>query len=95
MTLIKLITLTLGAAGLGLGLYAAYLWKEASRVTVVPTFVHYDGIASVDPSIAHDEWIVGIIDYANESGKLNSSASKWTAAAVFCSSMSGFIGLFS
>lgn len=96
MNWMKGASLLLGILGLGLGLQAAYLWREASKVAIIPTFMQFgDGLQPTDPSIASNHWIVGILEYASESGRLNSSAAKWTAVAVLCSSLSGVIGMFS
>lgn len=93
MSYLKLVSAFLGIAGLVLGLYAAALWNNASKVVVKPTFLKYDGIAPLDLDMANAHWIAGLNEYVTESGDLNRKAAAWTAVAVLCSSLSGFAGM--
>lgn len=49
-------------------------------------------IEPVDPTRAHAEWIVALLETATKSGDLNRKASTWTAATVVLATLSTLAG---
>lgn len=72
------------------GLWAAWLWHKASRVEIVPLWVHMGTMEPVDGA-AQNQWIVALIEAANESARLNRAAASWTALSVFLSASSALV----
>ncbi|MFC3713377.1 hypothetical protein ACFOMD_12395 [Sphingoaurantiacus capsulatus] len=76
----KLASLLLALFAFGVGLWAARLWYQASKVTVVPLWA-----GGVEPGISEDSqrgWIAGLMVAGRKSGELNQRAAMWTAIAV-------------
>lgn len=94
MSTFKYLSFTLGVLGLITGVYAAHLWNKASKVPVTPTYLRFGGIEPLDQSTSNAQWIAGLLQSIEQSGRLNQSAAKWTAAAVLLGSAASFFGLF-
>ena len=87
----KTLSVVLAVLAFASGLWAAYLWHQASRVQVIP-FQEYEGrIEPVDPHQSQAEWIIALIDTAIQAGDLNRRAAKWTALAVALSTASALL----
>lgn len=85
------VVITLALGGFGIGLAAARDWYEASQICPVPAWGDRE---PVDPHLSQMGWIVGMLNAASESGRLNRRAALLTAVAVVLSTGSGVAGLF-
>lgn len=85
--------LGIGFANLGLvlGIFAAWYWWRASRVTIIPQWGDRE---PVDQAQALAGWIVGINAAADVSGKLNTLAAVLSGAAVVSSTLASWLSSF-
>jgi len=77
-----------------IGLRAAHLWYQASKVGAHPFWEHDGRIEPVDPTLASQHMIVALNVAAQESGALNRHAAIWTAFSVAASAASALFGAF-
>lgn len=85
------LSILLAIAGFSVGLAAAYYWWLASRVETKPAWY---GVEPVDRVQSQSGWIVGLLDAASRSAKLNQKAAVLTGIAILLSTGSGIVGLF-
>lgn len=83
----------LALVGLAVGLRAAKLWLDASRVTIRPQWTDLGVPEPTDQSLRHGMWLVGVINAAEASGRLNAVAAKWTAWAVVLGCLTTLVGV--
>ena len=88
----KLAAIGLALAAFVAGLRSAWLWYRASRVQIIPMWEKDGRIEPVDPTMAHAEWIVALLETATKSGDLNRKAAAWTAATIALATLSTLIG---
>lgn len=86
-----LIALVVGVSGAILGLWAAWLWFQASRVVTKPV---WGACEPGEATASQAGWIAGMLNAGAESARLNQRAALVTALAVALSTGSGIIGLF-
>lgn len=87
----RLISIAFAFFGLFSGIIAAIFWLKASKIEANPVWGDREPL---DPVQAQASWIAGTLTAATESGRLNSIAAKWTAAAVVLSTTASVTGLF-
>lgn len=92
MVTMRITALVVGVSGAILGLWAAWLWFQASRINTDPA---WGACEPGEVSASQAGWIVGMLQAGAESAQLNRRAAKITAVAVALSTSSGIIGLFS
>ncbi|HEY5364097.1 MAG TPA: hypothetical protein VIJ49_07850 [Aestuariivirga sp.] len=73
------------------GLFAAYLWYKASKVEVIPAWAKDNGFEPVDEDRKHSDWIGGILEATNTSGKLNKTAALWTAGSLILNAFTSIV----
>jgi hypothetical protein len=91
MTL-KRASIVLAVAAFLTGLRSALLWYRASRVQIMPMWIKDGRVEPLDPTSAHAEWIVTLLETATKSGDLNRKAAIWTATTVFLATLSTLSG---
>ena len=92
-TWVEFIELGLKIIAVGAGGVAAWFWYCASKVIPTPTWARGDmPFEPVIPELAQDGWIVGLLEAASESARLNKIAALWTAASVLLSALSIALG---
>ena len=70
------------------GLAAAYFWYKASKVVATPIHAKPGG-SGFEPVIGSEsQWIVALLEAAEESGRLNTVAARLTAMSVFLTTLS-------
>ncbi|MBV8061230.1 MAG: hypothetical protein JO253_06870 [Alphaproteobacteria bacterium] len=89
----KILTIVLALVTLALGLRAAWYWRRASVVEVVPLWVKLGQIEPVESGVANDQWQLALIEAGNEAGKLNAIAAAWTAYSVVSGCVTTLMGL--
>ncbi len=94
--IMRWLSILLTLAGCFTGLRAAALWKQASRLSPIPSWlIDEHSREPVDPALAQAGWSAGITATIAESGKLNEIAAKWTAYAVGLSAFGSMAGSLS
>ena len=83
----KILAFLLGMSSAAAGLYAAWLWWQASRVEIDPMWDNVSTFEHVDIGQSNATWIVAGMRASARSGKLNRSAARWTALAVMLSAL--------
>lgn len=91
MSFMRAMALLLALAGFAVGILAARYWLRASRVDASPVWGDRE---PADPVMSHAGWIVGLLQAASESARLNRHAAVLTAVAVVLTTGSGIAGLF-
>ncbi len=86
MSFISLILALLGAAT---GVVSAYYWYLSAQVQISPLWVDLGVIEPLGSSQSQAHWVVGIINAANKSARLNRIAALATAAATLLAAASG------
>lgn len=86
----RVAALILALAGFVVGILAAGIWLQASRVIVSP---QWGVLEPRDPTTSQAGWIVGLLEATTESARLNQRAAKLTAIAVLLTTGSGVAGL--
>ena len=81
-------SLIVAALACGTGLWAAYLWWQASRIPVVPVWQVEPG----ETMASMEGWIVATMDAFGKSGVKNASAAFWTGGSVALSGLSALLG---
>jgi len=81
----------LGVVGFAVGVAAARLWWQASRID---TQTAWGARESGDLMTQQAAWIAALLKASAESAALNKRAAVLTAIAVACSSTSSLLGLF-
>ena len=87
-SLIEFLTMLMTLAGI----YAAGLWGQATKVSIVPTWMHNGGIEPGDPLQAINDWLAGIPQAGNKAAVLNQRAAWWTAVSVFLAAITTVVG---
>lgn len=91
MITMRIIALVLGGSGAVLGLWAAWLWFQASCINTEPV---WGACEPGEAPASQAGWIAGMLRAGAESAQLNRRAAQVTAVAVAFSTSSGVIGLF-
>lgn len=92
---VKYVEVLLAVGGGIAGLVAAGYWLKASAVQIEPIWSKYGGVEPGVHSHSQDGWIVGMLEAATESARLNKIAARWTAATVVLGAISALIGALS
>jgi hypothetical protein len=75
------------------GFYAAKLWLQSSKISIVPTWVKCGGIEQGGGEAqSNSGWIAGIIEASEEAARLNQRAAQWTAVSVGLGAITTIIG---
>lgn len=90
MTHMRMAALILALAGFVVGILAAVIWLQASRVFVSP---QWGDSEPRDPVMSQAGWILGLLQASTESARLNRRAAMLTAIAVLLTTVSGVAGL--
>jgi hypothetical protein len=86
----KALIILLTVAASSTGFFAAYLWLQASKVSIIP---EWGPIEPGDERYAHMGITAGIMKAFSESADLNKKAARLTAAAVFLGGFASLVGL--
>lgn len=81
-------SLVVAALACGTGLWAAYLWWQASRIPVVPAWC-------VEPGETMDSvqgWIAALLEASSKSSAQNALAALWTGGSVGLSGLAALLG---
>ncbi|MHC6051533.1 hypothetical protein ACYT84_07140 [Ralstonia solanacearum] len=88
------IIVTLAALTTGVGLRAAHLWFQASKVPIVPYWANDpNAIEPVDKYLSQLSWTTAIMQAYQQGAELNARAAAWTAAATFLGMLTTLAGL--
>lgn len=103
--MLKLIYCALSLLAFGVGLYAAYLWYLASKVSIAPAWdlkIPRDVIAKSPETQVSDVvnnnimgWVTGVMVAFRKSGALNRRAALWTAVTVAVTSLASLLSSLS
>jgi hypothetical protein len=80
-------SLIVAALACGSGLWAAYLWWQASRIAIVPFWQVEPGEAMA----SMQGWNAATIDAFGKSGAKNASAALWTGVSVALSGLAALL----
>ena len=83
----KSLAVVLEFAAFVTGLIAAWYWRKASRVDIIPMWEE-DGRLVEIPKSHITEWMEGIKKTIKVSGGLNKTAATWTAVSVLAAALS-------
>jgi hypothetical protein len=72
----KITSIAIALLALLAGLAAAFFWRKASKVLVVPAGIGFAGLHEVEL------WLPTIVQTFEKAGRLNKIAAIWTAIAV-------------
>ena len=75
------------------GMLAAWFWLRASRVRTDPGWGENGLVEPGIHSVAHDTWIVAIMQSVAESGRLNAIAARWTALTAILTALAALMTL--
>lgn len=89
MRAFKMAGIFLGALGGISGLGAAFYWRRASLVPIVPAWGDFEPLETDDKAIG---WALGSLEAFTASSGLNAKAANWTALSVVLSTASCFVG---
>ncbi|WP_025100353.1 hypothetical protein [Burkholderia sp. A1] len=95
MNPLRIAVLCLTLAGFAAGMIAAFWWYRASEVGVDPAWSkHEGGFEPVDALQSQAGWLVGLLQAADVSARLNQRAAQWTAVSVLLTGFASLLGLF-
>jgi hypothetical protein len=100
MNCLTIASIASAAAGLVVGLFAAYYWWKASKIEIDPGWrtgppqSAADALRPIEPADGSSDavWLTATMKAASDSAYLNKRAALLTAVAVVFSALSGVLG---